>query len=202
MKVEEIDVDLLRPNPWNPNRMSGRMLNAARQSIETYGFVLPCLVRPHPEGWEIIDGEHRWKVATMVGRGTVPCVIADVDDETAKKLTILLGEVEGEPDPRKLGLLLAELEASEHFREGLPYTEGELDALLAFGPDALEAGVEGEIEWRTFSAQVPRPMLAVFQACEDRVAAGLAADGKALHPSKPVRRGQVLEIIMADYLAG
>jgi hypothetical protein len=201
MKVEEIPVDQIQPNPWNPSAMTGRMLEAARQSIENYGFVLPCLVRPHPDGFEIVDGEHRWRVALQIGRGTMPCVVADLDDATAKKLTVLLGEIEGEADPVKLGRVLAELELDEHFRDGLPYTAQELDALLAFSPDSMDKAGSGDEEWRTLSAQIPRSFLGVFQACEDRVAAMLAEEGKALHPKKPVRRGQVLEVMAAHFLA-
>lgn len=202
MKVEQIPVEFIRPNPWNPNSMTGRMRTATREAIESYGFVLPILVRTVEDGYEIIDGEHRWREASTAGLAEVPCVVGKFDDVEARKLTVILGEIEGEPDPRKLGGVLAEIAEGEgeDFSKALPYTEAELDALLAYGPHALEAGEQ--TEWRTLSAQVPREFLAVYQAVEEKVGALLAQDGKALHPKRAVRRGQVLEILAADYLAG
>lgn len=204
MKVEQIPITQIRPNPWNPNSMNGRMRRATREAIETYGFVLPVLVRVSPLGeglFEIVDGEHRWREAGAAGYAEIPAVVGDWDDVTAKKLTVILGEIEGEADPRKLGGVLAEIAAGEgeDFSKALPYTEAELDALLAYGPHALEAGEQ--TEWRTLSAQVPREFLAVYQAVEEKVGALLAQDGKALHPKRAVRRGQVLEILAAEYLA-
>src|SRR5687767_1417287 len=67
------------PNAWNPNRMDDFMLGKLARAIRKDGFFMPVLVRPAKEGsaakWEIVDGEHRWKVALeTLHMGVIPYV--------------------------------------------------------------------------------------------------------------------------------
>lgn len=143
LKTDQQATTALVPNDWNPNVMKARVLQAERESIEAYGFIDPITVRPHPtdEGrFQIIDGEHRWKVASELGIESVPVVVLDLDDNAARKLTIILNETRGRADVVDLGKLLGDLaddmgDTAELLR-GLPYSEGELDELIEL------AGVE------------------------------------------------------------
>jgi len=78
-----VDHDALRPNNYNPNRVSKENLKLLTQSILTNGWTLPIVVRPD---MTIIDGFHRWMVSgqeplrTKLG-GQVPVVIVDHRDE-------------------------------------------------------------------------------------------------------------------------
>lgn len=115
----------LRPNPWNPNRMDPEMYEKEIASIRAFGFVDPITVREQG-GFEIIDGEHRWKAAIDEGLDEVPVVnLGVVADDVAKQLTIVLNETRGQSDPRRLGDLLRDL-ASRNTMDGLlqtlPYT--------------------------------------------------------------------------------
>ena len=58
--LEWVKRDLLRPNDWNPNKVSRENLKLLTQSILTNGWTLPIVVRPD---YTIIDGFHRWTVA-------------------------------------------------------------------------------------------------------------------------------------------
>ncbi len=81
--VQFIDRDQLKPNDYNPNKVSEANLELLMQSILTNGWTLPIVVRPD---YTIIDGFHRWMVA---GReplksklnGKVPCVVVEHKDE-------------------------------------------------------------------------------------------------------------------------
>lgn len=55
-----IDRRLIRPNDYNPNRVSKQNLELLTQSIFTNGWTLPIVVRPD---YTIIDGFHRWTVS-------------------------------------------------------------------------------------------------------------------------------------------
>lgn len=72
----------LKPNDYNPNKVSRENLDLLKQSIMTNGWTLPIVVRPD---YTIIDGFHRWTVSgeqplyDLLG-GKVPCVIVDHDD--------------------------------------------------------------------------------------------------------------------------
>ena len=58
--LEWIDRDSLKPNDWNPNKVSPENLKLLKQSILTNGWTLPIVIRPDNT---IIDGFHRWTVA-------------------------------------------------------------------------------------------------------------------------------------------
>ena len=77
--LQWVERDKMKPNDYNPNRVSKQNLELLTQSILTNGWTLPIVVRPD---FTIIDGFHRWMVAgqeplrTKLG-GMVPCVIVD-----------------------------------------------------------------------------------------------------------------------------
>ena len=82
--LQWVDRNMLKPNDYNPNKVSEENLTLLVQSILTNGWTLPIVVRPD---YTIIDGFHRWTVA---GReplksklnGKVPVVIVDHKDES------------------------------------------------------------------------------------------------------------------------
>ena len=58
--LQWIEHDLLKPNDYNPNKVSKENLKLLTQSILTNGFTMPIVVRPD---LTIIDGFHRWTVS-------------------------------------------------------------------------------------------------------------------------------------------
>ena len=82
--LQWIERNKLRPNDYNPNKVSKENLKLLTQSILTNGWTLPIVVRPD---LTIIDGFHRWTVAgeeplySMLG-GKVPIVIVNHEDES------------------------------------------------------------------------------------------------------------------------
>lgn len=78
-----IDRGLIKPNDYNPNKVSKQNLELLKQSILTNGWTLPIVVRPD---MTIIDGFHRWTVAgeeplkTML-ENKVPVVIVEHKDQ-------------------------------------------------------------------------------------------------------------------------
>lgn len=139
-----VGTDQLEPNPWNPNVMSPEMLDHERNSITRFGFIVPIVARKvfGREKLEIVDGEHRHKVAVELGLHPVPVVvIGDVPDEVAKQLTLALNEIKGRPDSQKLAALLADLTAKvgiDPLTELLPYSETDINDLVATVSTDLE----------------------------------------------------------------
>lgn len=80
--LQWVDRTLLKPNDYNPNKVSRENLKLLTQSILTNGWTLPIVVRPD---FTIIDGFHRWTVSgeeplfSALG-GKVPVVIVDHKD--------------------------------------------------------------------------------------------------------------------------
>lgn len=58
--LEWVDRNKLRPNDYNPNKVSRENLKLLTQSLLTNGWTLPIVVRPD---YTIIDGFHRWTVS-------------------------------------------------------------------------------------------------------------------------------------------
>lgn len=145
LEVLHVPVEKVHPNEHNPNRMTDKVMQAARESIERYGMIDPIVVRSKGRGrYEIIDGEHRHRACVDLGHTTVPLIVVKANDSEAKKLTILLNDIKGRHDPDMLGSLLAELKVeldADEFMLALPYDESELSDLLeralpgSAGPD-------------------------------------------------------------------
>lgn len=80
--LQWVDRMIIKPNDYNPNKVSKQNLELLKQSILANGWTLPIVVRPD---FTIIDGFHRWTVAgeeplqTMLC-GKVPVVIVKHDD--------------------------------------------------------------------------------------------------------------------------
>lgn len=81
--LQWVDRNRVRPNDYNPNKVSKQNLDLLKQSILANGWTLPIVVRPD---MTIIDGYHRWTVAgeeplcSMLD-GKVPVVIVEHKDK-------------------------------------------------------------------------------------------------------------------------
>ena len=58
--LQWVERSRIRPNDYNPNKVSKQNLELLKQSILANGWTLPIVVRPD---FTIIDGFHRWTVA-------------------------------------------------------------------------------------------------------------------------------------------
>ena len=81
--LQWVDRNSIRPNDYNPNKVSKQNLELLKQSILTNGWTLPIVVRPD---MTIIDGFHRWTVAgqePLVSelKGQVPIVVVEHKDK-------------------------------------------------------------------------------------------------------------------------
>lgn len=75
--------DMVKPNGYNPNRVSKQNLELLKQSILANGWTLPIVTAPD---YTIIDGYHRWTVAgeeplVSMLDGKVPVVIVEHEDK-------------------------------------------------------------------------------------------------------------------------
>lgn len=149
MKVQDIPVGKLVPNPWNPNTMKADTYAKLKAYIEREGFAEPIVVRPVKGKYEIIGGFHRWKVAQELGHKTVPCVVMKLVDRRAKILSINLNELHGESVPHLLADLVHDLShdlSLDDLATQLPYDVADLEDLadLLRVPDGLDLRLEQE----------------------------------------------------------
>ena len=58
-------------------------------SIKDHGVLTPAIVRPRPEGgYELVSGHRRHRSCTLAGLDTMPCIVREMDDDTAVILMV------------------------------------------------------------------------------------------------------------------
>lgn len=203
IEIVYIEVERLLPNPWNPNRMDDDMLRKEIESIREFGFVDPITVRSHESAYQIIDGEHRWKGAKVVGLTEIPCIVLDVTDEVAEQLTIVLNDLRGKPNEERLAALVKDLSTRRSMldlEKVLPYKRERLAEMIAerkadFDWDALKRPKPEEKAEPRWIERVYRFPPEVAEIVDKAIAA--AKEGPDDIPD-----WQALELICADYLSG
>lgn len=91
-EVTEIPINKIRPAPWQPREtFEKEKIAALGESLKEKGIIQPIVVRKNKtgDGYQIIAGERRWRAWEYTGKKTIPAVIKDVDDFTAKELSII-----------------------------------------------------------------------------------------------------------------
>ncbi|MGD0020261.1 MAG: site-specific DNA-methyltransferase [Candidatus Limnocylindrales bacterium] len=110
LTVEEVPIDLLRPDPANPRRISDDELHSLERSLRQFGFVQPVLARR--EDGTVIGGHQRLVAARRLGLTTVPVAWLDLSVERARLLSLALDRIRGTWDEQLLARLLADLQTS------------------------------------------------------------------------------------------
>lgn len=145
-----VPIDKLRPNAWNPNVQDEETFRHELASIRRFGFVDPVICRLDGAMYEIIDGEHRWRAARELGYTELPVYdVGPIATHEAKQLTIVLNELRGKPQPKKLAEILRDLLSGstlDELTEVLPYSKEEYGRLAELP----------EYDWDGFREKVQR----------------------------------------------
>ena len=129
LAIEHISIGDLRPNPFNPRRISDAELEALTRSLREFGLVDPIIARR--EDRAVVGGHQRLRAARRLGLATVPVVFVDLSPEQAKVLNLALNKISGDWDQELLARLLAELNDAPHVDLSLSgFTDDEVAKLL------------------------------------------------------------------------
>lgn len=129
MNITQIATDQIHPNNYNPNVVSADIMAKLRAEFAQNAPCLPITVRRRGDAYEIVDGEHRWRVCRDLGMAAIPCIIQDFDDNEAKIKTLQLNYMHGQAVPIKLAALIHDLNKEiklEDLALRLPYEEPQL----------------------------------------------------------------------------
>lgn len=130
LNIVSIKIGQIAPNDYNPNVVSEDILAKLRAEISQKGLCEPIILRRKGnDGYEIVDGEHRWRVCKELGWEEIPCIIQDYDDNEAKIKTLQLNYMRGSAVPVKLASLIHELSKEiklEDLAKRLPYEEPQM----------------------------------------------------------------------------
>ena len=89
--VNEIDIDLIEANPYQPRTVfDEEELNELANSIHELGIVTPLTVRKLTNGnYQLIAGERRLKASKIVGLEKVPVYIRKADDQNMMEMALV-----------------------------------------------------------------------------------------------------------------
>lgn len=207
-------------NDWNPNEQDERTWEAELESIVDHGFLDEVLVRYQndtgtvPDGhYEMIDGEHRARGVLMIAQDDPEAPIdvraVHADDAEAQILTVIMNETRGKADKIKLAQLLAKLknEYGDDLGRGLNMSKSELQELVDlaahdwqdYGADYVDDSEypDDAGEWVTLEVTLTAEDHRAFEEASRRVASAQPLTGES-----PVRSGQVVAALAAEYLGG
>lgn len=206
---EQIPIEKIDPNTWNPNRMApevqAKLENGMQMVLDKVGKLPPIIVRHKPgvKGrFEIIDGFHRWSLLKKMKRPTVDGFILDVPDDMARVLTATLNYIKGEADPEKYPLLVVEAmkanpkmelddlakllpETAETLEELILASEAAVDSLNAVldsrGKEDSETEKEQDPDrWVNLNFAVPLEVAGLVEAELDRIAERLSGKNRRM----------------------
>lgn len=149
IKGEALEVPLSRifENTYNYNVQDDDMFAKQKNSLEKFDFVQPIVVREIPEGYEIINGAHRYRAAQELGMSTIAIWnLGVVSDAYAQQLTIVLNELKGRPNVDSLASLIKNLDDAlgrEEIVMNLPFPEQAIEDMI----NTLE------FDWGAFEAE-------------------------------------------------
>lgn len=91
--AKTVPIEHLRPGRFQPrHHFDEAAVNALADSIKAQGILQPILVRrspEHPNAFEIVAGERRWRAAQIAKLHEVPVVIRDLTDAQSLELAIV-----------------------------------------------------------------------------------------------------------------
>lgn len=118
-RIQWVPTSLLKANDYNPNVVFDAELKLLERSILRTGWVQPVLVS---EDWEIVDGFHRWWLASNSKQirdrdeGRVPVSVLAVDRPHAMLLTVRMNRAKGSHVALRMHDLVVKL-VNEHHLE-------------------------------------------------------------------------------------
>ncbi len=88
-----VAISKIVPNRYQPrSHFADEELQSLTASIRRDGVLMPILLRPIGDGYELIAGERRWRAAQAAGLPEIPAVVREVDDLQALELAIIENE--------------------------------------------------------------------------------------------------------------
>lgn len=88
--VQEIKLNELRPNPYQPRKtFQQETIDELKESILEHGILQPLVVRKSIRGYEIVVGERRFRAAKEAKLETVPAVVRTLSEQQMMELAVL-----------------------------------------------------------------------------------------------------------------
>jgi ParB/RepB/Spo0J family partition protein len=131
LSIEYVSVDAIKPNNYNPNRQSEHDFELLMKSMEEDGFTQPIIVQKSTT--MIVDGEHRWRAAIVLGYTEIPVVYVEMTPEQMRIATLRHNRARGSEDMELSVQVLRDLQelgALDWAQDSLMLSDEEVNRLL------------------------------------------------------------------------
>lgn len=108
LRIEYVKVDDIYPNDYNPNMHTADSFDLLVKSLLLFGFTMPIVVNRNT--MQIVDGENRYRAASIIGYELVPVCFVDWDEEKTKYATIIHNMARGKNNDEMMDRLLKYLD--------------------------------------------------------------------------------------------
>jgi ParB family chromosome partitioning protein len=88
--LREIPLDRIVPNPFQPRKaFDESSMVELRASIDAHGVLVPIIVRPRGDRFQIVAGERRWRACAALQRSTIPAIVREESDRATLEMAIV-----------------------------------------------------------------------------------------------------------------
>jgi hypothetical protein len=197
-KLSVVLIDKIRPNTWNPKDKDTEEYKKIIESIKLKGQRQAIIVREN-NGFEIIDGEQRWRACKELGFEKVIVYNEGVmDDKSAQELTLWY-QVQVPFNEIALAQMVVKM-VTDFNDANTPYPPEkieEMKELIKFDWDKYKTGTmppnEVGVEIKTLVVPMTNEQYKIIQDAFQKVRS--ESDGE-------ISDARCIELICADYLAG
>jgi ParB family chromosome partitioning protein len=125
-KIIDCPIYMIKPNVDQPRSFfDDERLEELTISIKNYGILQPIIVKKNTaDEYEIIAGERRWRAAKRLNIKTIPVIIKNIDEATAKSISLIENIQREDLNP------LEEAKSYVRLIENYNYTQEKLAELL------------------------------------------------------------------------
>lgn len=88
-KVIEVEIEKIKPNPYQPRKSFGEDIFGLAESIKENGILQPLSVRKENDTYILIAGERRLRASKLAGLSTVPCIVIDMTERNSALMALL-----------------------------------------------------------------------------------------------------------------
>lgn len=180
-EVQQVAVDLIGPNPYQPRRLfAAEELAELAASIRQHGLIQPVTVRPRSGRYELVVGERRLRAARLAGLTEIPALVKEWSDQEAMEIALIENLQREDLNPMEEAAAFAQLrrhlgvtqeDLAERVGKSRPYVANAL-RLLMLSPAVAELVSRG-----TISAGHARAVLSAPEAKRDSLAQEVVAKG-------------------------
>jgi ParB family chromosome partitioning protein len=183
------------PNRNQPRKTFDRAaLEELSASIGEFGVLVPIIVRPAGENFELIAGERRWRAAAAAQLETIPAIVRQADERESLEVAIIENLQRENLDP------LEEAMGFAHLMEAYGFTQERVAERLGRSRSAvantlrlltLPDGAKALLRSGAISAGHARALLALPPERREAVAQRIVRDGLTVRAVEEIGRPAV-----------